>query len=73
MFPNVYGEIRCNMLQCLRTIYLHFATLLQCFEATELSKALMMKCENAVLESEVLVHVREQVRKYIQATPTLCG
>ena len=34
---------------------------LQYYEAMELSKTLMEKCENAVLESEVLVHMREQV------------
>ena len=34
---------------------------LQYYEAMELSKTLMEKCENAVLESEVLAHMREQV------------
>lgn len=34
---------------------------LQCDEATKLSKMLMEKCENALVDSEMFAHMREQV------------
>ena len=38
-----------------------FTVFLQCDEADKLNRMLMEKCENALLESEMLTHMREQV------------